>query len=128
VRRGRAWALLGALRLHLLLPAGCADPAAKFALELSHLRAREGEEIGPRGVVKGWEAAAPGSAGGGAEAEWRGDRRELEGVRREARGLEQQLVARPTPPQVFVIIVINCALSRNGLLPSELDGTWVCAS
>lgn len=34
---GLAWALLGALRLHLVLPPASSDPAGKYALKRAHL-------------------------------------------------------------------------------------------
>lgn len=46
-QRGRAWALLGLLRLHLALPPPGADPAAKRALKAAHLAALAEQELAP---------------------------------------------------------------------------------
>ena len=51
-QRGRAWALLGLLRLHLALPPAGADPAAKRALGAEHLDARLAEELLPELQVR----------------------------------------------------------------------------
>lgn len=45
--RGRAWALLGLVRLHLAAPPPGADPAAKRAMKAAHLDARAAEELLP---------------------------------------------------------------------------------
>ena len=45
--RGVAWAYLGALRLHLVLPPPGADPAAKHAHKRGHLLRLLAEEIAP---------------------------------------------------------------------------------
>ena len=40
VVQGQSWVLLGALRLHLLLPADGCDPAAKYGQKRAHLQAK----------------------------------------------------------------------------------------
>ena len=50
--RGRAWALLGVARLHLVQPPRGVDPAGKAALKQAHLRQRIQDELQPELQVR----------------------------------------------------------------------------
>ncbi|EFJ44763.1 hypothetical protein VOLCADRAFT_121252, partial [Volvox carteri f. nagariensis] len=74
-RRGRAWVLVGLLRLHLVVPPPGIDPAGKYALKRRHLEGIVVHELQPeilRGGAPGRADATPGSdrcagrGGGGA--------------------------------------------------------------
>jgi len=58
-RRGNAWALLGLLRLNLLLPAGLSDPAVTVRTELWHLDTALEREVGPLVGVLTWQQRTP---------------------------------------------------------------------
>jgi len=58
-RRGNAWALLGLLRLNLLLPAGLSDPAVTVRTELWHLDSALEREVGPLVGVLTWQQRTP---------------------------------------------------------------------
>lgn len=56
--QGQSWVLLGALRLHLLLPADGCDPAAKYGQKRAHLQAKLEDvrlEIEVRGRERMWD-------------------------------------------------------------------------
>ena len=58
-RRGTAWALLGVLRLNLLLPAGLSDPAVIVRVECWHLDATLSREVEPLAGVLTWQQRTP---------------------------------------------------------------------
>ena len=58
-RRGTAWALLGVLRLNLLLPAGVSDPAVIVRVECWHLDATLSREVEPLAGVLTWQQRTP---------------------------------------------------------------------
>lgn len=62
--RGKAWALLGLLRLHLLLPEGTPDPAAATATRLSHAASRLQDDIRPALAAFAWQRRTPAAVGG----------------------------------------------------------------
>ena len=57
---GRVWALLAALRLHLLLPPAGADPAAKHGLVRAHALSTLRCQVEPELAVRRQYAALPG--------------------------------------------------------------------
>ena len=57
---GRAWALVGLLRLHLLVPPAGADPAAKYGLLQEHSLLRLQLQVNPELTVRQEVAALPG--------------------------------------------------------------------
>ena len=59
--RGRMWALLGLLRLHLLLPPAGADPAAKYGLMQQHALSMLRCQVEPELAVRRRVAALPGA-------------------------------------------------------------------
>ena len=59
--RGAAWALLGCVRLALLVAELLADPVARDAFKLAHLRARRDEDIAPELLVRCAAARLPGA-------------------------------------------------------------------
>lgn len=95
--RGTAWALLGLLRLHLLLPEGTPDPAAATATRLSHAAARLSNETRPTLAVLAWQRRTPAApppprhAVAAAAAHARA-------LAAEAHRLESRVVPRPKPP------------------------------
>lgn len=60
VARGRVWALLGLLRLHLAVPPPGADPAAKYALLRQHMLGLLRLRVEPELVVRRQYQALPG--------------------------------------------------------------------
>jgi hypothetical protein len=59
--RGAAWALLGCVRLALLVAELLADPVARDAFKLAHLRARRDEDVAPELAVRFAAARLPGA-------------------------------------------------------------------
>lgn len=59
--RGRVWALLALLRLHLLLPPVGADPAAKYGLVRQHTLSLLRCQVEPELAVRRQHAALPGA-------------------------------------------------------------------
>lgn len=49
--RGKAWAMLGMLRLHLAAPPAGADPAGKFVLKAAHLERVLTQNVSPEAQV-----------------------------------------------------------------------------
>ena len=49
--RGKAWAMLGMLRLHLAAPPAGADPAGKFVLKAAHLERVLQQDVFPEAQV-----------------------------------------------------------------------------
>lgn len=94
---GRAWALLGLARLHLLVPPAGVDPAAKYAMVRGQKALRLGLQLEPELAVRRAFAALPGGADESARIA------ELEATRaallREMDGLEVRATPRPNPPQ-----------------------------
>ena len=67
-RRGAAWALLGVLRLNLLLPAGLSDPAVTVRTELWHLDTTLEREVQPLIGVITWHQRTPSAPSGDAQS------------------------------------------------------------
>ncbi|KAK3274512.1 hypothetical protein CYMTET_17303, partial [Cymbomonas tetramitiformis] len=99
VRRGRVWALLGLLRMHLLLPPGCADPAAEAAETLAQVRDRLARDAEPHAAARAWEASAPGGAAHDGGAALRQADSACARLREQIEGLRGGLVSRPDPPR-----------------------------
>ena len=59
--RGAAWALLGLLRLHLLLPEGTPDPAAATRARLDRADAKLSRETAPTLACLAWQTRASGA-------------------------------------------------------------------
>ena len=59
--RGAAWAMLGCVRLSLLVAELLADPVARDAFKLGHLRARRDDDLVPELLVRSAAAALPGA-------------------------------------------------------------------
>ena len=53
--RGKAWAMLGMLRLHLVAPPAGADPAGKYSLKATHLERILQQDILPEQQVSVYE-------------------------------------------------------------------------
>jgi hypothetical protein len=59
--RGAAWSCLGCARLALLAAELVADPAARDAFKLSHIRSRRSQELEPEAQLRAAAAALPGA-------------------------------------------------------------------
>ncbi|GMH33343.1 hypothetical protein BSKO_01177 [Bryopsis sp. KO-2023] len=94
---GRAWVLLGSLRLHLVLPSPGLDPAGKTAHKISHIRSLIKQQIDPDLRVRNQLQQLPGGWDETMNIETLGRRKDSELVR--IADLESQCVLRPTPPQ-----------------------------
>ena len=59
--RGAAWSCMGCARLALLAAELVADPAARDAFKLSHIRSRRSQELEPEAQLRAAAAALPGA-------------------------------------------------------------------
>eukprot|EP00850_Spirogloea_muscicola_P001971 SM000007S20931 [mRNA] locus=s7:964636:998915:+ [translate_table: standard] len=98
--RGKAWTLLGAARLHLLLPADGCDPAARIAFEKEHLERKLSTlrvEIVVREASEGLRSGQLGSR------KVRALISQGALLQREIAELSKQVCLRPSPPQFLAL-------------------------
>ena len=96
VRRGTAWALLGVLRLNLLLPAGLSDPAVIVRVECWHLDATLSREVEPLAGVLTWQQRTPSAPAIDEDIVQMCDRRRAEIIEKRET-LRALALPRPTP-------------------------------
>eukprot|EP00850_Spirogloea_muscicola_P001040 SM000004S14910 [mRNA] locus=s4:133208:176671:- [translate_table: standard] len=98
--RGKVWTLLGAARLHLLLPADGCDPAARIAFEKEHLERKLSAlrvEIVVREASEGLRSGQLGSR------KVRALISQAARLQREIAELSKQVCLRPSPPQFHAL-------------------------
>eukprot|EP00850_Spirogloea_muscicola_P002909 SM000011S19087 [mRNA] locus=s11:783175:828718:+ [translate_table: standard] len=99
-RRGKVWTLLGAARLHLLLPADGCDPAARIAFEKEHLERKLSAlrvEIVVREASEGLRSGQLGSR------KVRALISQAARLKREIAELSKQVCLRPSPPRFHAL-------------------------
>ena len=95
--RGAAWALLGLLRLHLLLPEGTPDPAAATRAKLERADAKLSQETTPALSTLAWQRRAA-AATPPPDAAVQAAETEAESLAAESAELARCVVPRPDPP------------------------------
>eukprot|EP00897_Mesotaenium_endlicherianum_P007207 jgi/Mesen1/6514/ME000332S05520 len=98
--RGKAWLLIGVLRLHLVLPSDGVDPAAKYALKQHHLADKMSRILLEIQVRRRVEELATGAH---STSEIDSLERQVASLRAEIERLSAKIVPRPSPPQFHAL-------------------------
>ena len=116
-RRGNAWALLGLLRLNLLLPAGLSDPATTVRTELWHTESILEFELQPLVSVMTWQQRTPCAPSiDNNTLEAYGER--CDALSREKDRLQSLSLPRPTPSR-WAALRRDVAQFRDGLASAQ---------
>ncbi|GBG67611.1 hypothetical protein CBR_g741 [Chara braunii] len=117
--QAKAWALLGALRFHLLLPPDGCDPAGKYAYKRDHLLDRLEDiqiEIEVRASVQRFSTGS--SYSPAIERLWS----DAANLRKELQQLEGKIVPRPKPSQFMALYEDLCQFLGRVMSDSKLFG------